>query len=92
MSSFRRSSISCRKVVDSMARAIGPLAAVLVEDEILDLGYQPDGFPKVRLKDLIDRLSSNIRKEDKNRLIKKVREEKGKAFLNKNLPCGFIKL
>ena len=38
---------------------------VIVEDEIQDLGYDPESFPMMRLKDLIDRLSDNIRKEDK---------------------------
>lgn len=50
-----------------LARAVGPLAAVLVEDEILDLGYETDQFPKVRLRDLINRLSACIRKENKKK-------------------------
>lgn len=54
-------------IAQQLARAVGPVAAVLVEDEIMDLGYAPDGFPKVRLKDLIYRLSANIRKEDKKK-------------------------
>lgn len=54
-------------LIQHLARAVGPLAAVVVEDEILDLGYQTDQFPKVRLNDLINRLSACIRKEDKKR-------------------------
>ena len=54
-------------LVQQLARAVGPVAAVLVEDEILDLGYPLDGFPKVRLNDLINRLAVNIRKEDKKK-------------------------
>jgi DNA-binding Lrp family transcriptional regulator len=52
-------------VTRQLALAVGPVAVVLVEDEIQDLGYQPDSFPVLRLGELIDRLSDNIRKEDK---------------------------
>ena len=52
-------------VTQQLALAVGPLAVVIVEDEIQDLGYGPENFPMMRLKELIDRLSSNIRKEDK---------------------------
>jgi hypothetical protein len=52
-------------VTQQLAIAVGPLAVVLVEDEIQDLGYQPESFPMVRLGELVDRLSGNIRKEDK---------------------------
>ena len=52
-------------VTQQLAMAVGPLAVVLVEDEIQDLGYQPENFPVLKLKELIERLSANIRKEDK---------------------------
>lgn len=52
-------------VTQQLALAVGPLAVVIVEDEIQDLGYEPESFPMMRLKELIDRLSGNIRKEDK---------------------------
>lgn len=48
-----------------LALAVGPLAVVLVEDEIEALGYRPGSFPVLRLRELIDRLSDNIRKEEK---------------------------
>ena len=54
-------------VTRQLAIAVGPLAVVLVEDEIQDLGYLPENFPVVRLRELIDRLSGNIRKEDKKK-------------------------
>jgi DNA-binding Lrp family transcriptional regulator len=53
------------QVTRQLALAVGPVAVVLVEDEILDLGYKPDSFPLLRLEELIDRLSGHIRKEDK---------------------------
>jgi hypothetical protein len=56
------------QVIRQLALAVGPVAVVLVEDEILDLGYQPDSFPMLRLRELIDRLSNNIRREDKKQV------------------------
>ena len=53
------------RITQHLARAVGPLAAVLVEEEIQDLGYKVDGFPVVSLKHLIERLSGCIRKEEK---------------------------
>ena len=52
-------------VTQQLALAVGPLAVVIVEDEIQDLGYEPESFPMMRLKELVDRLSGNIRKKDK---------------------------
>ena len=54
-------------LTEQLARAVGPLAVVLVEEEIQDLGYKPDGFPIVRLNELIQRLSASIRKEEKKK-------------------------
>ena len=50
-----------------LARAVGPLAVILVEDAIQDLGYEPDGFPVARLNELIARLCTSIRKENKKK-------------------------
>jgi hypothetical protein len=52
-------------VTRQLALAVGPVAVVLVEDEIRDLGYRSDSFPVPRLGELIDRLSGTIRKEGK---------------------------
>ena len=53
------------RITQHLARAVGPLAMVIVEEEIQELGYKVDGFPVVRLIHLIERLSGCIRKKDK---------------------------
>ncbi|MGD8764657.1 MAG: hypothetical protein PVG87_20290, partial [Desulfobacteraceae bacterium] len=45
--------------------AVGPVAEVLIEDEVQDLGYDLSQFPTQRIAELIDRLSRNIRREEK---------------------------
>lgn len=44
-----------------LARAVGPLASVIVEDAIAALGEKQESFPRERLADLIERVSEEIR-------------------------------
>ena len=54
-----------RYLVGQLSLATGPIASVLIEDEIHDLGYEVDRFPGHRVTELIDRLAAQIRRDDK---------------------------
>ena len=51
--------------------AVGPIAQVLIEDEVYDLGFDLSGFPPQRVAELIDRLTREIRREEKKALFKR---------------------
>ena len=44
--------------------AVGPIAEILIEDSIRDLGYQSDTFPAFRVAELVELLARDIQKED----------------------------
>jgi hypothetical protein len=54
-----------RHLLDELALAIGPIAGVLIEDEVQDLGYDVNSFPSYLVSELVDRLAGEIRREDK---------------------------
>lgn len=54
-----------RNLLDELALAIGPIASVLIEDEVQDLGYDVNSFPSYLVSDLVDRLAGEIRREEK---------------------------
>jgi hypothetical protein len=64
--------------------AVGPVAEVLIEDEVQDLGYNLSQFPTQRIAELIDRLSRNIRRqENKNTFTKNMINKIGeKGYFN----------
>ena len=51
--------------------AVGPIAQVLIEDEVYDLGFDLSRFPAQRVAELIDRLTREIRREEKKMLFKR---------------------
>ena len=60
--------------------AVGPIAQVLIEDEIQDLGFTLSQFPTQRVAELVDRLSREIRRDEKKsdfkrNMINKIREK-----------------
>jgi hypothetical protein len=55
------------QLTNELARAIGPLAAFTVEDEIAALGEARDNFPRDEIPALVERLSHGIR-DDARRL------------------------
>ena len=60
--------------------AVGPIAQVLIEDEMQDLGFNVAQFPRQRIAELVDRLSREIRREEKKaqfkrNMINKIREK-----------------
>jgi len=54
-----------RNLLDELALAIGPVASVLIEDEVQDLGYDVNSFPSFLVTELVDRLAGEIRREEK---------------------------
>ena len=54
-----------RNLLDELALAIGPIASVLIEDEVQDLGHDVKSFPSILATELVDRLAGEIRREDK---------------------------
>jgi hypothetical protein len=45
--------------------AIGPVAEILIEDGIKDLGHSPEAFPVYKAAELVELLAQDIQKEDK---------------------------
>jgi len=67
--------------VAHLSLAVGPIAQVLIEDEVENMGYELSGFPGHRAADLIDNLAQEIRREEKKdvflkMLATKIREKK----------------
>jgi hypothetical protein len=55
------------EIANELAHAMGPLAAVIIEDEIAALGENRETFPRDRLADLVERVSAAI-KDNERRL------------------------
>ena len=54
-----------RSLLDEFALAIGPIAGVLIEDEVQVLGHDVNSFPSYLVTELVDRLAGEIRREEK---------------------------
>jgi hypothetical protein len=50
--------------------AIGPLAEVLIEDAMSDMGYSAERFPAQRAAELVEMLGKEINREDKKATFK----------------------
>ena len=48
-----------------LSLAIGPLAEILIEDGVKDLGHNPSRFPSAKAAELVDLLGRQIQREDK---------------------------
>jgi predicted transcriptional regulator len=69
-----------RYLINQLSLATGPIASVLIEDEIHDLGYEIDQFPAYRARDLVGRLAVEIRREEKksaftSNMVSKIRQK-----------------
>ena len=53
------------EITRELARAMGPLASMIIEDEITALGENMDDFPRDRLADLVERVSEAIKDNSK---------------------------
>ena len=54
-----------RNLLDELALAIGPIASVIIEDEVQEFGHDVQSFPSFLVTDLVDRLAGEIRREEK---------------------------
>jgi predicted transcriptional regulator len=59
-------------LVVHLSLAVGPIAQVLIEDEVENLGYELSRFPGHRVTELIERLAQEIRREEKKNVFIKV--------------------
>jgi hypothetical protein len=50
---------------DQLALAVGPIAGVLIEDSVADLGHTMSRFPSHRAAELVDLLDRQIQREEK---------------------------
>ncbi len=64
--------------------AVGPIAPVLIEDEVHDLGFEVTRFPTQRVAELVDRLSREIRREEKKAIFKRnlINKIRAKNYFN----------
>jgi hypothetical protein len=53
------------EVTRELARAIGPLAGIIIEDEIAALGEKRESFPRDRFAELIERVSEQVHDPNK---------------------------
>lgn len=54
-----------------LSRALGPIAAILIEDEITDRGHSLERFPVAEAAELVDALAREIQRVDKKNEFKK---------------------
>jgi hypothetical protein len=59
-------------LVAHLSLAIGPIAQVLIEDEVENLGYELSRFPGHCVAELIDNLAQEIRREAKKNVFLKI--------------------
>ena len=48
-----------------MSQAVGPIAEILLEDAVYDLGHELDRFPANQVAELVDYLAREIQRQDK---------------------------
>lgn len=67
-----------------LSLAIGPLAEILVEDAVADLGHPMLQFPSGRAAELVDLLSREIQREQKRTAFKQemIKKMKEKGYLS----------
>jgi predicted transcriptional regulator len=55
-----------------LSLAVGPIAPVLIEDEVENLGYELSRFPGHHVAELIDNLAQEIRRQEKKNVFLKM--------------------
>ena len=63
-----------------LSQAVGPIAEILIEDAIADLGHSLSNFPTNQVAELVDLLSREIHREDKaiifkQNIVSKIRQK-----------------
>ena len=59
-------------MIAHLALAVGPVAQVLIEDEINHLGHEISRFPEHRVAELVDNLAREIRRKEKKDMFLKM--------------------
>lgn len=54
-----------------LAIAIGPIATVLIEDEIAEMGHTLSQFPRARVAELVELLAREIQRDEKKSIFKR---------------------
>jgi hypothetical protein len=54
-----------------LSTAVGPIAAILIEDGVGDIGHTLSRFPRKHAAELVELLSRDIQREEKRNLFKK---------------------
>ncbi len=57
-------------LTQKLSQAIGPMADILIEDTISDMGYSLSSFPKHNLKQLVDKLALEIQDAQSSEIFK----------------------
>lgn len=67
---------------EQLALAIGPVAEIIIEDAVSDLGYRMSQIPSHKIAELIDLLSREIQREERKESFKlnMVKRIKGKGY------------
>ncbi|MDQ1331560.1 MAG: hypothetical protein QG578_1828 [Thermodesulfobacteriota bacterium] len=65
---------------EQLALAIGPVAEVIIEDSVSDMGYKMSQIPSHKIAELIDLLSREIKREEKKEsfklnMVKRIKEK-----------------
>jgi hypothetical protein len=65
---------------EQLSHAVGPIAEILLEDAVYDLGHDLDQFPANQVAELVDYLAREIRRQDKaivfkQNILLKIREK-----------------
>lgn len=63
-----------------LSQAVGPIAEILLEDAVYDLGHEMDRFPANQVAELVDYLAREIQRQDKaiafkQNILLKIREK-----------------
>jgi len=66
-------------LTSQLSRALGPIAAILIEDIVDDMGYSLKQFPSAKAAELIDLLAREIQRDEKKNpfkmsMINKIKE------------------
>ena len=59
-------------LVSHLLLALGPIAQVLIEDEVRNLGHEISRFPGHRVAELVDNLAQEIRRKEKKAVFLKM--------------------
>lgn len=57
-------------LTDQLSLATGPMAEVLIDEAVANLGYSVSNFPKHRVQELIDLLAPRVFREEKRAVFK----------------------